>query len=167
MKPVKTVETNEVEVVEVPVVTAEQVKNEIANQSQYEVVEKSNIMSDEALGHFYSMTAETTEQKIALYNAINTPDARLSDSINMEIKIKDLLVEIIELADQNTGEMIKVPRTIIVDTEGKTYQCVSIGVFSSLKRIINLFGEPTWEQGVPVTVKQITKGQKSLLSLAM
>ena len=91
-------ETKAVVVAEVGV-SQEVLKNEIAVQSQYEVVEKSNIMNDEALGHFYSMVAETKEQKIALYNAINSPDARVGDCINMKIEMKDLLVEIIELAD--------------------------------------------------------------------
>ena len=134
---VKVVNTNDV-----PVVSTEQMQNEIALQARHEVVAHSSIMQNEALGHFYSMVAETKEQKIALYNAINTPDARIGDAINMTIAIKDLLVEIIELPEKineiPTGRLIKVPRTIIVDDAGKTYQCVSVGVFSSLKRIINL-----------------------------
>jgi hypothetical protein len=125
----------------------------------------NNIMVDMDLGSFYSIKPTTVEGKIALFNAINNPDKRLADFINMEISVKDVLVEIVELESEQTGQLEKCPRIILIDTKGVSYQCVSVGIMSGLKRIFKLFGEPTWTTPVKVRVKQITKGEKKMLSL--
>lgn len=125
----------------------------------------SNIMENMDLGSFYSIKPVTPADKIKLYNAINTPDQRLADHINTVIEVKDVLVEIVELENDTTGELQKCPRIILIDKDGVSYQCVSVGIMSGLKRIFKLFGEPTWEIPVKMKIKQITKGKKQMLSL--
>ena len=65
-----------------------------------------------------------------------------------------------------TGELA--PRIIIVTADGNSYQCVSIGVYQSLKRIFALFGTPeTWAE--PLKIKPVltstAKGQVLSLQL--
>ncbi len=114
---------------------------------------------------FCSMKAESDEEKAALFNAMNDPDKRLGDCINMTIQAKDLYIEVVNCTDEQTGEVTAAPRIVIIDESGKSYQCVSVGVFSALKKIIQVFGAPTWEKPLPITIKQITKGKKSMLTL--
>ena len=83
----------------------------------------------------------------------------------MVIAIEDVLVEIVELENDETGELQKAPRIVLIDDNGKSYQCVSVGIMSGLKRIFKLFGPPTWEEPVKMKIKQITKGKKQMLSL--
>jgi len=125
----------------------------------------NNIMNDMDLGSFYSINPATTAEKIKLYNAVNTPDQRLADHINETIEVKDVLVEIVQLVQEATGELVACPRIILIDNKGTSYQCVSIGIMSGLKRIFKLFGVPTWEVPVKMKIKQITKGKKQMLSL--
>lgn len=114
---------------------------------------------------FSSMTATTQEEKAKLYNAMNNPDERLSDNINKVINAKDLYVEIVNCVNQETGEVTEAPRIVVIDDMGKSYQCVSVGIFSAFKKIIQIFGAPTWETPIPIEVKQISKGQRKMLTL--
>lgn len=114
---------------------------------------------------FCSMTAATDEAKAKLFNAMNNPDERLSEMINRRIAAKDLYVEIVNCTNEETGEVTACPRIVIIDDKGKSYQCVSIGIYSALKKIIQVFGAPTWEKPVNIEVKQITKGARKMLTL--
>lgn len=149
----------------------EDMKKAIEQEAKQEVMvmdsTERNLMQQQDLGSLYSMKAETREEKVALYNAINNPQERLGDHINEVIMVKDLLIEIIELVNDNTGELDRVPRMVLIDEEGKSYVAVSIGIFSALKRICSLFGEPTWNEPIPCKIKQITKGEKKLLSIEL
>lgn len=114
---------------------------------------------------FCSMKAETDEEKAKLFNAMNNPDERLSDSINKQIKAKDLYIEVVQCTNEETGEVTSCPRIVIIDDKGKSYQCVSIGIYSALKKVIQVYGAPTWETPVKLEVKQITKGARKMLTL--
>ena len=114
---------------------------------------------------FCSMKAETKEEKTALYNAMNNPDKRLADCINMQIKAKDLYVEVVNCTNEETGEVTACPRIVIIDEKGVSYQAVSIGIYSALKKVIQVFGAPSWTDPVTLEVKQITKGSRKMLTL--
>lgn len=114
---------------------------------------------------FCSMKAESHVEKAALYNAMNNPDKRLADCINMQIKAKDLYIEVVNCTNEETGEVNACPRIVIIDEEGTSYQAVSIGIYSALKKAIQVFGAPTWHEPVTLEVKQITKGNKKMLTL--
>lgn len=114
---------------------------------------------------FCSMKAESAEEKIKLYNAMNNPEKRLGDCINMTIAAKDIYVEIVNCTNEETGEVTPAPRIVILDDKGVSYQCVSIGIYSAIKKIIQIFGAPTWTKPVKMEVKQITKGTRKMLTL--
>lgn len=114
---------------------------------------------------FCSMKAETKEEKTALYNAMNNPDKRLADCINMKINARDLYVEVVNCTNEETGEVTACPRIVIIDDKGVSYQAVSIGIYSALKKVIQVFGAPSWTDPVVLEVKQITKGNRKMLTL--
>jgi SPP1 family phage portal protein len=67
-----------------------------------------------------------------------------------------------------TGEASTCPRVVLLDDKNVGYQCVSKGVFSSLSKMFQVFGVPaTWDKPIKIKVKQITKGQKKILTLAI
>ena len=114
---------------------------------------------------FTSLKNETNEEKQILYKAMSNPDKRLGDCINTVIRAKDLFMEMVDMTNQETGEISTCPRIVIVDVNGISYQSVSFGVFNALKRVITVFGNPTWEEGIPLKVIQVTRGEKKMLSL--
>lgn len=114
---------------------------------------------------FCSMTAQTDEEKANLFNAINNPEKRLSDCINMKINAKDLYIEVVNCTNEETGEATACPRIVIIDDKGVSYQAVSLGIFSALKKVIQIFGAPTWAKPIVLEVKQVTKGTRKMLTL--
>lgn len=130
------------------------------------VREELNIMAVSALGSYSSVSVETKADKIKVYNAVMNPDIKLGDIINGRLKIKDIMIEKIELTDDQTGEIIVAPRTVILDDKGKSYDAVSVGVFSALKKIISIFGEPqSWDEPLEVKVIQKTIKTNKMLTL--
>ena len=118
--------------------------------------------------NYFSGSVKTPEEKKRLVNAMNNPDNRLADFVNTEIAVKDLYVEQVEMANLETGELQVCPRIVLIDKDGKSYGCVSYGILGSLKKIMSVYGQPTWED--PVTVKPvfITKGNdRRILSLLL
>lgn len=126
-----------------------------------------NIVADmtTAKTQFTSMVAETPEAKAKLFNAMNNPDERLADNINKQIKAKDLYIEVVNCTNTETGEVTACPRIVIIDDKGRSYQAVSIGIYSALKKVIQVYGAPTWATPIPLEVKQITKGDRKMLTL--
>lgn len=115
---------------------------------------------------YCSFKPNTKEEKAVLFKAMNNPEKRLADCINMTINVKDIYVETVTIVDQNSGEIIPVPRIVLIDVEGIGYQCVSKGVFGALKKLISLFGEPTWDEGISITVRSVKtrNGNNSVLT---
>ena len=126
-----------------------------------------NIVMDltTAKTQFSSMKAESDADRAKLFNAMNNPDERLADCINKQIRAKDLYIEVVNCTNEETGEVTACPRIVIIDEKGKSYQAVSIGIYSALKKVIQVYGAPTWEKPVVLEVKQITKGNRKMLTL--
>ena len=114
---------------------------------------------------FCSIKEDSLEAKKLVYNASNNPTHKIDDYINKEIALKDVFVEIIELVNENTGELEQAPRIVLIDDKGESYQCVSNGIFGSLKKLMAIFGEPTWEEPIHVVVKQVKVKRGTMLTL--
>lgn len=113
---------------------------------------------------FCSLMANTPAEKAMLFKAMNNPEKRVGDCINMTINAKDLFCEVVDCINQQTGDKQACPRIVIIDDKGVGYQAVSLGVYSAIKKIIQVFGAPSWETPLPLVVKQITKGERKLLT---
>mgnify|MGYP002673868187 CR=1 FL=1 len=138
--------------------------NEIMN-----VNENENMIADltAAQSSFCSLKANTPEEKAKLFAAMNNPEKRLSDCVNTTIMAKDLFCEIVDCKNEDTGEITKCPRIVVIDDKGIGYQAVSLGVFSAFKKLMGVFGTPTWEPPLPLAVKQVGKGNKRLLTFTV
>ena len=71
----------------------------------------------------------------------------------------------IDVIDDKTGEIRTSPRTILIDPDGNTYSATSYGIYNALRRLVAIFGAPTWENGVTVRVKQISRGANRIFTL--
>lgn len=114
---------------------------------------------------FCSMVANTLEEKANLYNAMNNPTDRLADHINEVINVKDIFVEVVELESETTGNKEKAPRIVLIDDAGLSYACVSFGIYNALRKLISIYGQPTWTTPIPIKIRQISKNNRSLLTL--
>lgn len=159
--------------------------NEIAIQSQTEAMSPFNFAS-ELVGsnNFYtSLSSDDPKTRKVLFNAMTSPTAKLGDMIGKKIVLTDVFCESITMEkkdadgnpvlDDETGEPIRqnAPRIVLITKDGNSYQCVSTGIFNALQKLISIFGEPSWTDGIEVEVKQIQKtgknGVRNILTLAM
>lgn len=107
---------------------------------------------------YCSLPASTDDEKKYLFNLINSPQEKLGDYVNMEIKIANVYAETCTYTNVETGEAQNGVRIILIDDKGKGYSSSSIGVFTSLTKIFKLFGEPhTWTKPIKAKVKQVNK----------
>lgn len=117
---------------------------------------------------FCSMIPKNEDEEIVLFNAMNNPEKRIGDCINMTINVKHVFCEVVTCVNRETGETDMCPRIVLIDTDGVGYQAVSLGVFSALKKIFAIKGSPTsWKKPVKLQVVQITKGDRKLLTFNM
>lgn len=115
---------------------------------------------------FCSKEIESKEDKVKLYQALESCDVLLNDIVGTTLEIVDVYTEAREVPDEETGEMVKKYRTILFDVDGKTYATGSYGVYNSLKRIFKIFGLPNmWDEPLKVEVKKRTtsNNKKSLI----
>ncbi len=149
--------------------------DDVQNKNEIEKVETNNIVNVDGKEmimdlttrqtSFCSMKASTRAEKVKLYQAMNNPAKRLSECINLEIRLKDVYVEVVKCIDEKTGVEINCPRIVLIDDKGVGYTCVSVGVFSALKKLFQIFGVPTYEEPLIVVPSQITSGQNKILTL--
>ena len=113
---------------------------------------------------FCSVQADTAKGKTVMFKAMNNPDFRIADMINQTISVKDVYAEMIEITHEETGEIETAPRIVLIDADGKGYQAVSSGIFGALKKLIAVFGAPTWETPIKLKILQIERKGKRILS---
>lgn len=113
---------------------------------------------------YCSIKGDTREALVAMYNAINSPDHKLSDFVGKKLNIKDISIERVENMNDETGDMVANARVVLIDDNGESYTCVSSGIYSAIKKLVAVFGEPTWEPALPVEIQNLStkKGRKTM-----
>ncbi len=74
-------------------------------------------------------------------------------------KIVHVIVHNATVTDED-GIESPVRRSVLIDTKGVAYACVSDGVISSLQQLAAVFGAPPWDEGLPLRMieKQTRRG---------
>ena len=109
-------------------------------------------------GNFCSLVAADNKARVTLYNACSNPE-KLSAHVNEPIKMAHVFAEVIQCANEQSGEIVNCPRVVIIDDHGKGYQAVSVGIYNSVKRIIGLFGNPaSWDSPHTIKCKNVDIG---------
>lgn len=122
---------------------------------------------------FSSFSPDDRAGKIKLFNAINSPDHRLSDMINKPILIKDVVLVKVEMTDEREPGDDTAPekregvRTIIIDENGESYSATSNGIFNSIQIISNVFGTLHFDEPLEVMVSQVKVKRGSTLKLTI
>lgn len=107
------------------------------------------------------------ETSAKIYNAMNNPTYRVADFINKEINIVDYLVEITEIVNEEVGSVSTVPRVVLIDENGDSYQAVSVGIANALRNLVIACGDAPFTPPVKVMVKQQATRNGSMLTFAM
>lgn len=136
------------------------------------------IFNDPSLGDtFSSFSPDTMEGKVKLFNAVNSPDHKIADCINQQITVVDVVVCVVTLsatkgvAESNPfnrdAEDRDGYRIILIDDSGESYTATSTGIYNSVKLLRSIFGTLHFDEGLTVTVKQISTKNGNTLSLSL
>lgn len=138
------------------------------------------VFNDQKIGAQYSSFApDTMEDKIKLYNAINTPDEQIADFINKEISIADVVIRVVTLTarknmdadlpqewvEANTDKQGY--RVIIIDGDGKSYSATSNGIYNSICTLRGIFGTLHFDTPLKAQVNQIKTKNGNTLTLSL
>lgn len=127
-----------------------------------------SFLQEEQKRVYSSKSMKTIEDKKELFNALEECDVLINDCVGEVIDIKDFYIEEYDKADETTGELKTKYRTIIFDKDGKSYATGSYGIYNSIKKLIMVYGYPTYTDEVKVKIsKKKTKNGNQSLSLIL
>ena len=99
---------------------------------------------------FSSITGDDFASKVAVISAMSNAE-KLADHLGETINLRDFVIQQISLVDENTGEVVRTIRTVLIDDNGSAYAAVSDGIVSVLQNITGVLGMPTvWPAPLPV-----------------
>ena len=144
-------------------------KNELAvEETTKEPVSMLSVLTSTTQS-FCTLVPKTEEEQMLMFNIMNQPDKKLADCINMDIELANVYAEIVEVTDEQTGEVEQAPRIVLIDKDNVSYQTVSKGILNTLAKIFQVFGTPDkWSTPKTFTVKQKQgKGNNKFLTLEL
>jgi hypothetical protein len=109
---------------------------------------------------FSSIVPETKEQKISMLNLLSGDDEKtqpLGEHIGAHISVSNVIFNPYDKVNEETGEIEYGVLTYLVTPEHVVYVTSSKSVYFSMKRIFQVFGEPTYQEGEEITVKVVKK----------
>lgn len=128
-------------------------------------IEIGTMLAEATGATFCSVKADGDRATAAkVFNAMNNPEFRVADFINKEIPVQDVLIEMVEFPDDETGEVDRVPRVVLMTPDGKAYQATSLGMFNVVKNAFHIFGEAPWEPALTFVIKQRPVKNGSMLT---
>ena len=109
---------------------------------------------------------------VRVFNAMNTPNDRVSNHINETISVQDYLIEMTEIEDTDSygnglGSYSVVPRVVLVAPDGTSYQATSYGIANAVRNVGIVCGDAPWVPPVQLKVKQVPTKRGSMLTVDM
>ncbi len=159
---------------ETPAPDQNQEATQVEDNQSSEVAVVNNSISDQAaiFGNAPALTMWTSlaaDNKIGKLAAMQDADYQLmtyfDDNPGSFINLKDVLIHNVQIADEDTGELIQQARTVLIDDKGKTYASVSGGVIGSLQKIFAIFGPPTYIPPMKITARRVKTRKFSTINL--
>lgn len=114
---------------------------------------------------FSSITGTDFASKLANLSA-TTNSVALVDNLNKTINVKDIVIQIVQMLNEDTNRREDAPRVILIDSEGTAYHAISKGLFSSVENMIGILGQPgTWPFPIPVKAQREGSGTRKYFTL--
>lgn len=111
-----------------------------------------------------SLDTSKPEKRKLLLRCLGDCDSRLTDQLNKKLLITDYFAHQIQLTDKATGEIKDAVRMVLIDTEGKTYECVAAVLIKSFQGVMFAYGKPPWPKGVTLEVLKKTSGLNNIFT---
>lgn len=107
------------------------------------------------------------ESKLAVYDAV-TNALPVSENLNKRILLTNMVAQVIEINDEETGEPVSVARLVLIDADGTAYAAISTGLVRSMQTLLGVIGQPsTWTSPVPVKITQEGQGTRKYFTIKL
>lgn len=118
-----------------------------AEFSQRDIAGEIVSINQGSAAFYSSIKGDDMDSKLAVASALSNAES-LSDNLNQHLAVKDIIVQHVELVNEK-GQLESAPRITIITADGKAYSATSIGVFSAVKQLLGVVGEPeTWTKPI-------------------
>jgi hypothetical protein len=109
-------------------------------------------MLNAGTGIVSTLDGATREGKVATLNAVTNAEP-INEHLGEVINLTHVVVQAVQIADEKTGEVSDVPRTILLTDDGTAYAAVSDAILGSLRDVFGIMGHPSeWTEPLPVKV---------------
>lgn len=109
-------------------------------------------LNDVDTGYYSSIKGDAFAAKKKIAAALTSSDP-IADNLNKDIDLVDVIVQKVQIADENTGEVSDAPRVTLVAKGGDAYHGTSIGLMNSVRQLFSIVGEPDgWDEAVQIRV---------------
>lgn len=137
--------------------------------SEITAITPANIMSENVGASMCSVKVEpgNMEKAKLVYNAMNNPTHKLSDFINQKILVENVLIQTAEVANEDTGEVERAAKCVLIAPDGTSYFAMSKGIFQAITNLYFTLGNAPWDGGIELMVKQVQAGKGKMLTLEM
>jgi len=137
------------------VVSGTVLSNEIANLSKGQ------------LGLFSTITGDSFAAKASLLNALSNSEP-VSENLRATIRLANVVIESVDMADEATGEIKAQPRIVLIDADGKSFHAISGPAYRDVKRILAVMGHPnTWPEPLPIHITQEGTGTRKFFTIKL
>jgi hypothetical protein len=132
-------------------------------QGNYEIIqnEEGKFSRKAKFEDFCSVVAESTEDKIALFNLLEGGDDEstngLKEHVGKQIEVKDIIFRSYDKVNEDTGVIEYGVLSYLIAPDGVPYVTSSKSVYFTLKNMFKVFGNPTSENWKNIIIQVVQK----------
>ena len=120
------------------------------------IQDQADLLAESGSGVWVPFAPETVAEKATLYNAINSTGEKLRDYVGDTVTVSNIILQGSTFTDEETGEIKKAARLILVGPEGQIYKSTSRGMVRAAIQLIQVFGIPNeWERPLTIQIERV------------
>ena len=120
------------------------------------IQDPADILAENGSGVWVPFAPESVAEKAVLYNALNSAGEKLSDYVGNTITVSNIILQGSTFTDEETGEIQKFTRLIMVGDEGQIYKTTSRGLVRAAVQLMQVFGTPNeWGQPLNIQIERV------------
>ena len=118
--------------------------------------DQADLLAETGSGVWVPFAPETVAEKATLYNALNSTGEKLGDYVGNTVTVSNIILQGSTFTDEETGEVQKFARLILVGPEGQIYKSTSRGMVRAAIQLMQVFGTPDqWGQPLSIQIERV------------
>lgn len=118
--------------------------------------DQADLLAETGSGVWVPFAPETVAEKATLYNALNSTGEKLGNYVGDTVTVSNIILQGTTFIDEETGELVKTARLILVGPEGQIYKSTSRGMVRAAIQLMQVFGNPNeWKQPLTIQVERV------------